>query len=105
MKLNPLAVAGGVALAAAAGVALLATKTAGPVQLTKYTELRTGPLQEHLVSVDELNMSRTFLGPIWPMRYPGQVAAGITTAIVKGFAPLYTPADPQAAALPAEQAW
>lgn len=90
-------------LLVAGGIALVATKRVGNVRLTRFTEDRPGPLQEHIVSVDELNMSRTFSAPIYPMHYPGQVAAGINMAIADGFSMLWQPADPQIAALPAER--
>lgn len=98
-------VAAGALLLAAGGLALLATRGAGPVQLTKYVELRRGPLQEHLVSVDELNMGRGFSAPRYPMHYPGTVAAGITGLVKDGFTPLWQIPEPQIAPLPAEQAW
>jgi hypothetical protein len=103
-KLKTEHVLGGTLLLVAAGIAMLATKSAGPVQLTKYVELHAGPLQEHLVTVDELNMSRTFTQPHWPLHYPGQVAAGVSQAVNLGFAPLWQLPDPQAAALPMEKA-
>lgn len=103
MKLTTGHILGGTLLVVAAGIAVLATKSAGPVQLTKFVELRSGPLQEHLVTTDELNMSRTFTGAHWPMSYPSTVAGGISQLVQKGFAPLWQPADPQVAALPAEK--
>jgi hypothetical protein len=47
-------------LGAAAGVAWVATRTAGPAPVTKYTELRTGPLMEHLVTAEELLVPPVF---------------------------------------------
>jgi hypothetical protein len=88
-------------LGLAGGVAYLATRAAGPVQLTQYTELREGPLQEHLVTAAELGT----IPATARHHYPDRVAPGITQLVQKGFAPLYRPCDPQVAARPAERAW
>jgi hypothetical protein len=90
-------------LLGAAGLVWAATRGVGPVAMPQFTELRQGPLQEHLVTVDGLNMSRTFQRHHYPMLYPGGVAAGINTAIARGFSMFWQPAQPQAAALPADQ--
>ena len=104
MKVKGHHVAGGVLLLAAAGIGYLATTTIGNMQAPKYTETIRGPLQKQVVlGPDEVQMGRTFTHAHYPMRYPGQVAAGITQVIANGFAPLWQPADPVAAALPAEQ--
>lgn len=90
-----------IGLGAAAAVAWLATRSAGPVQLTQYTECRQGTIQEHLVTAAEL------LGEPARVRhhYPVRVAPAITNLVSHGFAPLYCPPDPQIAALPAEESW
>jgi len=91
----------GFGLGLAGGVAYLATRAAGPVQLTQYTEQREGPLMEHLVTAAELGMI-----PATPRHhYPARVAPGISALVEKGFAPLYQTCDPQVAARPAERAW
>lgn len=103
MKVKGHHVAGVVLLAAAGGIAYLATRTVGNMQIPKFTETIRGPLQKQVVlGPDELHMERTFTHAHYPMRYPGQVAAGISQTIAYGFAPLHTPADPVVAALPAE---
>lgn len=98
MSLTVPQIAAGVLAAAAAGIAYAATRTAGPVPMPKYTELRAGPLAEHLVTEAELLVppARSRI------RYPAAPGPGITSAIAAGFAPLYRPPDPQVAALPAE---
>jgi hypothetical protein len=102
MKKDELAyVVTGIGLGIAGIVAYLATRSAGPVQMTQYTEQREGPLMEHLVSREELGL----IPAAERMHYPTQVAPGITQCIIKGFAPLYQPPDVQAASLPAEQVW
>lgn len=98
MKITSTHVLGAVGLAVAAGIAYAATKGTGPVKLTQFTEARQGPLQEHLVTLEELGgVSATI-----PHRYPAKVAPGLGMCITHGFAPLYQLPDPQAAALPAE---
>lgn len=91
----------GIGLGAAAAIAYLATRTAGPVQLTRYTECRQGTIQPHLVTEADLLTA--------PARtrhhYPVRVAPALVGVIANGFAPLYAPPDPQIAALPAEEAW
>jgi hypothetical protein len=101
MKLDPLHVAAGVGVLAAAGLAYAATRTAGPVSMPVFTELREGPLMEHLVTREQLGTAPAKARH----HYPGQVAPAISAIVSKGFAPLYCLPDPQAAALPAEQAW
>lgn len=98
MKITPGHALAGAGLVLAGGVAYLATRGAGPVALKQYTELRQGPLQEHLVTVEELGGAPEVL----PHRYPSKVAPGLSACITHGFAPLYQLPDPQAAALPAE---
>lgn len=93
-----LLIAGG---AAAVGLAYLATRTAGPVKLAQFTELREGPLQEHLVTKEELGL----IPAPSKMSYPGQVAQHMSMCVQYGFAPLYQIPDAVAAALPAEAAW
>jgi hypothetical protein len=98
MKLTPKHALAGVGLLAAGGVAYLATRGAGPVQLKQFTELRQGPLQEHLITAEELGQVPERL----PHRYPCKIAPGLSMTITQGFSPLYQLPDPQAAALPAE---
>lgn len=88
-------------LLAAAGVAVLATRSAGPVKLSQFVELREGPLQEHLVSREELGTSPV----LTPHYYPARVGPSITTCIARGFSPAWQSGDPQADALPAEVMW
>lgn len=90
-----------IGLAAAAGIAYLATRSAGPVPLTTYTELRQGTLMEHVVTEAGLITQPVYV----PHHYPQRVAPQIAAVIAHGYAPLYQIGDPQAAALPAEQAW
>lgn len=91
----------GIGLLAAAALAVAATRTTGPVKMPAYTELRTGPLMEHLVTEAGLATA-----PVMVQHYyPGRVAPSISNIVARGFAPLYQVPDPQAAALPAEQAW
>jgi hypothetical protein len=105
MKISPPHVAGAALLAVAGGLVYLATRGVGPVQMPQFTELREGPLQEHLVTLEGLQISRTFERHRWPVVYPASVAGGVSTLVQNGFTPLWKPCDPQAAALPAEQAW
>lgn len=91
----------GIGLAAAGGIGYLATRSAGPVKLQQFVELRQGPLQEHLVTAEELQVSPVFTGH----HYPARVAPMVTACIHQGFAPHYQVPDPQAAALPAEVMW
>ena len=67
--------------------------------LPPFTELREGPLQQHLVSADGLLTA--------PARtrchYPARVAPAISAIIERGWSPLWTPRDEQAAYLPAEE--
>ena len=86
---------------AALGIAYVATRSAGPVGLTQYTELREGPLQEHLVSAAELAEQPVYV----PHSYPSRVGHGVSACISHGFAPLWQAPDPQAAALPSEAMW
>jgi hypothetical protein len=99
MKLDGRHVGGGLVLLVAAGVAYLATRSAGPVKMTQYTESRQGPLQEHLVTEEELGGGV----PLTPHRYPSRIAPGLDMCLTHGYAPLYQLADPVAAALPAER--
>jgi hypothetical protein len=92
---------GAAALIVAAGIAYAATKTAGPVPMPKYTELRPGPLFEHLVTEAELLTQPVYT----PQHYPPRVGPQLSSAIAYGYVPLYQPADPQIAALPAEEPW
>lgn len=101
MKITGIHVSAGIALLAAGGIALLATRSAGPVPLTQYTELREGPLMEHVVTEAGLLAEPVHV----PHRYPQRVAPLVSAVVNHGYAPLYQPPDPQAAALPAEQAW
>lgn len=89
-----------IGLLVAAGLAYAATRTTGPVPLPAFTELRSGPLMEHVISAEELLTEPVYV----PHHYPGRVAPHTFKAIRHGFAPLYALPDPQAAALPAEQA-
>jgi hypothetical protein len=91
----------GIGLGAAGAVAWIATRAAGPVQMTQYTELREGPLHEHLVTAAELGA----VPATARHHYPDRVAPGTSALVQKGFAPLYRPCDPVVAALPAEKAW
>ncbi len=85
----------------AALLAYLATRSAGPVPMTKYTELRNNPLMEHLVTREELG-----LAPAKPrIAYPGKVAPGTAFAVYHGFAPVYYISDRQVMGMPAEQPW
>lgn len=93
-----LVVLGAAGAGAAAALAYAATRSAGPVPLSEFTELREGPLQEHLVTEEELGL----VGAVHPHRYPVKVASGISSVVRRGFGPLYTLPDPQMAALPAE---
>lgn len=72
------------ALLAAAGVAYLATRTAGPVQMPAFTEQHDGRGCLH---------------------YPATVAPNLAYTISHGFAPTGEIPDSQAAAQPAEKAW
>ncbi len=87
---------GGAAVAAV--FAYAATRTAGPVPMSRFTEQREGPLQEHLVTLEELGD----VAELVPHRYPVKVAPGISTLVRNGFALTWRPGDPQIAALPAE---
>jgi hypothetical protein len=81
----------------------LASKSAGPIPLTTYTELRNNPLMEHLVTKEELG-----LAPARPrIAYPTAVAPGLASIIgtYGGFAPTYYISDRQAMGMPAEQPW
>lgn len=101
MKLQPVQVLGLGALIIAGGVAYLATRAQGPVPLTKYTELRPGPLMEHLVTAEE-HLTR----PVWaPHAYPTRTCPNLNLALAYGLAPQWKVPDPQAAALPAEAMW
>jgi hypothetical protein len=100
----------GIGLGVAGVIAYIGTRSAGPVQLTQFTELREGPLQEHLVSREELGMVRNSASQGSPdlnprHSYPNRVAPGLTKLISHGFAPLYCVNDPQIMALPAEEPW
>lgn len=101
MKLDTRHAVAGLGLLVAGGIAYLATRSAGPVQLTPFTELREGPLQQHVVTTDGLLTQPVNV----PHHYPARVGPGITRVISQGFAPLWQIPDPQVAALPAEQAW
>jgi hypothetical protein len=101
VKTTTVQVVSAAGLAAAAAIAWIATRSAGPVPMPAYTEQREGPLMEHLVTADELLEGTVFTGP----RYPPRVAPAISSVISHGFAPLYQVPDPQAAALPAEEPW
>lgn len=91
MSLKPAHVLGGAGLLVAGLVAYLATRSAGPVAMSQYTELRTGPLQEHLVTEAELGAV-----PAAPRHhYPARVAPQLTRCIHHGFVPQYLPLDPQ----------
>jgi hypothetical protein len=105
MKISPPHALGIGALLVAGGLVYLASRGVGPVKMPQFTELREGPLQEHLVTLEGLQVSRTFERHRWPVVYPASVAGGVSTLVQAGFTPLWQPADPQAAALPAEQAW
>jgi hypothetical protein len=94
-------VAGGIGLGVAVVLAYLATRSAGPVAMSQFTELREGPLQEHLVTQEELGI----IPAKERMHYPPLVAPGLTKAIAQGFAPSFEIPDPQAACLPAEVMW
>lgn len=98
MKLTSTHLLGVVALGVAAGVAYVATRSTGPVKMAQFTESRLGPLQEHLVTLEELGGVQA----VHPHRYPSKIAPGLALCITHGFAPLYQLPDPQAAALPAE---
>ena len=88
-------------LAVAGGIAYLATRAPGPVPLTKYTELRPGPLMEHLVTAEEL-----LSAPVWaPHSYPTRTCPDLHQAMAYGLAPRWQLPDAQAAALPAEAMW
>lgn len=91
----------GVGLAAALGVGYLATRSAGPVKLEQFVELRTGPLQEHLVTAEELQVSPVFTGH----HYPTRVGPQVTACIHQGFALRYQIPNEQIMALPAEVMW
>jgi hypothetical protein len=69
--------------------------------MPKYTELRPGPLFEHLVTEAELLSQPVYV----PHHYPPRVGPQISNVITYGYSPLYQPPDPQVAALPAEGAW
>lgn len=91
-----------VGVIAAGGLFYAATRTTGPVPMPRFTETRSpGPLQEHLITAEELTASPVFV----PHAYPSRIAHGISQVVSYGFAPLYGIDDPQVAALPAEQAW
>jgi hypothetical protein len=97
VKLDGRHVGAAVALGAAAGLAFLATRSAGPIRIPTFSEDYPGPLMEHLVTLEEY-------GPRAPLphRYPSKVAPGMTQVVAVGFAPMWQLPDPQAAALPAE---
>lgn len=100
MKLDKRHVFAGAALLAAGAMAYIATRSAGPVRLTQFTEQREGPLMEHLVTLEEINATgRAYL----PHRYPAKVAPGLNQLVAVGFAPMWQNPNPVAAALPAEQ--
>lgn len=82
---DPRLVIAGTGLLAAAGVAWLATRTAGPVGMpAAFTEQHDGRGCLH---------------------YPAMVAPNLAYTITHGFAPTGEIPDPQAAAQPAESAW
>jgi hypothetical protein len=88
-------------LLVAGGVAYLAMRSQGPVPLSKFTELRPGPLMEHLVTAEEL-ISK----PVWaPITYPSRTCTNLNLALNHGLAPQWKVPDPQAAALPSEAMW
>lgn len=101
MKISAMHVAAALGIAGAVALAWAATHNVGPVPQVKFSEDIRGALQEHLVSSAELTSQPVYV----PHRYPVSVVPAISAVISKGFSPLYQTPDPQAAALPAEQAW
>jgi hypothetical protein len=101
MKLTVLHVAAGVGVAAAAGLVYAASRTTGPVEFTQFTEMREGPVMEHLAQPGDLLGTPVFARH----HYPQRVAPAITNIISKGFSVHYCIPDPQAAALPSEAVW
>lgn len=88
-------------LAVAGALAYLATKSAGPIPMPKFTESRQGPLMEHIVTKEELGLI-----PADPrVHFPQRVAPGTAFCVKYGFSPLYQIPDATAAALPAEEMW
>ena len=101
MKTRVPHVVAGLGIVAALGLAYLAAHNTGPVPQGKYSEDAAGPLMEHMISEAE-----QIVAPVLTQqRYPSRVAPSISNVIQKGYSPLYAIPDPQAAALPAEQAW
>lgn len=87
-----------VAFGLVGAAAYAVTRRTGPVSMPAYTECRQGPLQEHLVTLEELGEAHA----VTPHRYPSKVAPGVSQLVRVGFAPLWKLPDPEAAALPAE---
>lgn len=98
-----------VLLGIGAAFAYFGTKSAGPVRMKQYTELRIGPLQEHLVTKEQLDLvtppSGTAVRTYSRLHYPSKVCPGITGIINNGFAPKWDVNDPQIMAMPGESAW
>lgn len=94
-------VLGGAGLGVAGLLAWTATRGAGPVKMTQFTELRLGPLQEHLITAEQLGSAPAASR----MHYPARICPGITGLISNGFAPLWQVSDPQIMALPGEAPW
>lgn len=94
-------VVAGAGILAAAGIAYLATRSAGPVPMPAFTELRQGPLMEHLVTREQLTAAPVFMA----CHYPPRVAPGISQIVQHGYSPLWQVPDPSAAALPSEEMW
>ena len=91
----------GTGLGVAGAIAWLGTRNAGPVKMKQYVELREGPLQEHLVTAEQLGIIPSGSR----LHYPEKVCPGITGLINNGFAPLWRVNDPQIMAMPGESAW
>jgi len=104
LKLTPAHLAAAAAAAAAAVLAWTATRSAGPVaQPAALTELQAPAqdLKSHLVHPAEF-----LTAPVFTVhRFPDRTAPGTNQTIHQGFAPRYKVADPQVAALPAEEPW
>jgi hypothetical protein len=101
VKVKPAHVLAVLGLAAAGGVAYLATRSVGPVRMPAFSENRVGGLAEHLVTDAEL-----LTAPVYtPHYYPAGVMPAVSAVVAHGFAPGYRICDPQAAGLPAEKMW
>lgn len=85
---DPKIVLAGIGLAAAAGIAYLATRTAGPVQMPAFTE--------------QAGIGGHGRGCL---HYPSSVAPNLAYTLAHGFAPTGEISDPQAMAQPGEEAW